>query len=86
VLLQGHLVGRENGLLLLRLKAGIVRVDVGPWEEAVLREAGASVFILASKRQEAGHQRFVARQIHLPSGSVVLRDALGVPRPAPPQL
>jgi hypothetical protein len=86
VLLQGRLVGRENGLLLLRLRAGIVRVDMGAWEEAVLREAGSSLAILASKRLENGRQRFVAREVHLTSGSVIIRDAQGVPRPAPPQL
>jgi hypothetical protein len=86
VRLQGRFIGRDHGLLLLRLDAGVVRVDVGQWEEAVLREAGANVVILASKRQEAGRQRFVVREVQLPGGAVIIRDALGVPRPVPAQL
>jgi hypothetical protein len=81
MVLRGRVIGRENGLILLRIPAGIVRVDAGAWDEAAAREAGVTLEILASKRQENGRQRFLAREIRHPGGRVVIRDALGVPVP-----
>lgn len=81
VLLRGRVIGRENGLILLRITAGIVRVDAGAWGGSAPYEAASTVEILASKRQEGGHQRFLAREIRQDSGSVMIRDARGVPLP-----
>lgn len=79
VLLRGRVIGREAGLILLRLPAGTVRVDAGAWGGAATLEAGSSVEILASRRQEDGRQRFLAREIRHSEGLVVIRDAEGVP-------
>ena len=79
VLLRGRVIGREAGLILLRLPAGTVRVDAGAWGGAETLEAGSSVEVLASKRQEDGRQRFLAREIRHREGFVVIRDARGVP-------
>jgi hypothetical protein len=79
VLLHGLVIGREQGMLLLRIAAGIVRVEVGSWEDAVVKKAPAEVVVLAAKRQEEGRQRLVAREIRFPGGCVTLRDANGAP-------
>jgi hypothetical protein len=80
------MIGRENGLLLLRLAAGTVRVDAGAWDDPAAREAESMVEILASKRQEDGRQRFLAREILLAGHRVVIRDAGGVLMSEGPQL
>jgi hypothetical protein len=79
VLLHGQVIGVENGLILLRLPAGVVRVDVGSWEGQGTREGRTSVEILACKCQSEGRQRFLAREIRHAGGCVTLRDARGVP-------
>lgn len=79
VLLRGRVIGREAGLILLRLPAGTVRVDAGAWGGAETLAAGSSVEVLASKRQEDGRQRFLAREIRHAEGLVAIRDAQGVP-------
>ena len=79
VLLRGFLVGREKGLLLLKIAAGIVRVDVGSWDEAIVMAAPAEVVVLAAKRQEGAGQKLVAREIRYDGGLVVCRDGNGVP-------
>lgn len=79
VLLPGLLVGREKGLLLLKIAAGIVRVDVGSWDEAIIKGAPAEVIVLAAKRQEGAGQKLVAREIRFDGGCIVCRDSNGVP-------
>jgi hypothetical protein len=79
VLLRGQVVGREKGTLLLRLKAGTVRVDTGSWVGSELVQLGTDIEVVAAKRQEDGHQRFIARELRQAGGTVVLRDAQGVP-------
>lgn len=79
VLLRGQVVAREKDILVLRLAAGTVRVDIGTWAGAGLLLPGTPVEILAAKRQEDGHQRFMAREIRYAGGAMVLRDAQGVP-------
>lgn len=79
VLLRGRVVAREKDILVLRLEAGTVRVDIGTWAGAGLLQPGTPVEILAAKRQQDGHQRFMAREIRYSGGSMVLRDAQGVP-------
>lgn len=79
VLLRGLLVGREKGLLLLKIAAGIVRVDVGSWDEVIVMAAPAEVVVLAAKRQEDTRQKLVAREIRYDGGFVVCRDVNGVP-------
>ena len=79
VVLQGQVVSREKDIIVLRLAAGTVRVDTGSWADSDLLRPGTRVEILAAKRQEDGHQRFMAREIRYTGGSVVLRDAQGVP-------
>ena len=79
VILQGQVVAREKDLIVLRLTAGTVRVDTGSWAGSDLLRPGTRIEVLAAKRQEDGQQRFIAREIHYAGGSVVLRDAQGVP-------
>jgi hypothetical protein len=79
VLLQGQVVTREKGTIVLRLAAGTVRVDTGSWAGSDLLQPGTPIEVLAAKRQEDGHQRFMAREIRYAGGSVMLRDAQGVP-------
>ena len=75
VLLQGQVVTREPGIIV----AGTVRVDTGAWAGSELLRPGTRIEVVASRRQEDGHQRFVAREIRYSGGAVVLRDAQGVP-------
>jgi len=79
VLLQGQVVTREPGIIVLRLTAGTVRVDTGSWAGSELLRPGTRIEVVASRRQEDGHQRFVAREIRYSGGAAVLRDAQGVP-------
>jgi hypothetical protein len=79
VILRGRVVGREQGLILLRLSAGIVRVDAGAWVGPGSSDANSAVEILASGRQENGRQWFLAREISHAGGRVMIRDARGVP-------
>jgi hypothetical protein len=79
VVLQGQVVAREKDIIVLRLAAGTVRVDTGSWVGSDLLQPGTRIEVLAAKRQEDGHQRFMAREIHYAGGSVMLRDAQGVP-------
>jgi hypothetical protein len=78
VILRGQLVGQENGMLLLRLSAGVVRVDAGTLGSRT-QLVGSTVEVLASKRQEERRQWFVAREVRHGGGNVVLRDVQGVP-------
>jgi hypothetical protein len=75
----GQVVAREKEIILLRLKVGTVRVDTGSWAGSALLEPGTDIEVVAAKRQEDGRQRFLAREIHHAGGSMVLRDAQGVP-------
>jgi hypothetical protein len=79
VILRGQVVAREKEIILLRLKVGTVRVDTGSWAGSALLEPGTDIEVVAAKRQEDGRQRFLAREIHHAGGSMVLRDAQGVP-------
>lgn len=79
VLLQGRVIGREDGLILLRMAAGIVRVQAGAWQGTPATAGELAVEIIASKRQEGDRQRFLAREIRHAEGRVVLRDVQGVP-------
>lgn len=79
VLLRGVAGGWEGGQLLLRLNAGTVRVDTGSWDGREALAVGAPVEVLASKVQQDGRQRFLARQIRHARGLSVVRDAWGVP-------
>lgn len=79
VILRGQVVAREKDILVLRLKAGTVRVDTGSWVGSELAQPGTDIEVVAAKRQEDGRQRFIAREIRHAGGSVVLRDAQGVP-------
>lgn len=78
VLLRGRIIGRENGLILLRMAAGTVHVDAGAWGEPGWPDTASTIEILASRRQEDGHQRFLAREIRQAGSSVMIRDARGV--------
>ena len=80
VILRGHVIGRENGLILLRMAAGIVHVDAGAWDGSGPPDPASTVEILASRRQEDGRQRFIAREIRHATGCLVIRDAQGVPQ------
>lgn len=86
VLLHGLVVGWEQGLLLLRIPAGTVRVEVGPWAEAIIEKGLTEVQLLAAKRQDEGGQRLVARELRYGGGLVAIRDANGVPLKAERQL
>ena len=79
VVLQGQVVVQEKDIIVLRLEAGTVRVDTGSWAGSDLLRPGTRIEVLAAKRQDDGHQRFVAREIRYVGGSVMLRDAQGVP-------
>jgi hypothetical protein len=79
VLLQGQVIAQDKGTIMLRLAAGTVRVDTGSWAGSDLLRPGTRVEVVAAKRQEDGHQRFMAREIRYAGGSLVLRDAQGVP-------
>jgi hypothetical protein len=79
VILQGQVVAREKDIIMLRLTAGTVRVDTGSWAGSDLLRPGTRIEVVAAKRQEDGHQRFIAREIRYAGGSVVIRDAQGVP-------
>jgi hypothetical protein len=65
VLLKGRVVSQENGQLLLRMTAGLVRVEVGRWDGLIQGEVRPIVNILADRRQENGRQRLLARKIFL---------------------
>jgi hypothetical protein len=84
VLLKGQFIGRAQGLLLLRIPAGVVRVDADAWDGAEARKVGLIVEVLASRRQEAGRQWFVAREIRFAGGKVMIRDTKGLPLPGAP--
>ena len=86
VTLKGRVAGWQDGHLLLRIPAGILRVDTAAWDTAGTLGAGTPVEILASRRDEAGRQRFLAREVRHGGGILVVRDALGVPTPGPGQL
>ena len=77
VVLRGRVMGRENGMLLLRLSAGIVKVNADSWGGSVV--GAPEVEVLASMRVEEGRQRFLAREIRSTEGLVAIRDAQGVP-------
>ncbi len=79
VILRGQVVAREKDIILLRLKIGTVRVDTGSWTGSALLQPGTDIEVVAAKRQENGRQRFLAREIRYPGGSVVLRDTQGAP-------
>ena len=81
LLLRGRVIGRDQGLFLVRIAAGVVRVNAGAWPGPEPRDAKASLEILAARRQENGRQIFLAREIRTASGTVVLRDTQGVPLP-----
>jgi hypothetical protein len=72
-------IAQDKGTIMLRLAAGTVRVDTGSWAGSDLLRPGTRVEVVAAKRQEDGHQRFMAREIRYAGGSLVLRDAQGVP-------
>lgn len=80
--LHGQVAGWREGVILLRIAAGILPVDTGAWNTAKTLEAGSTVEILASKRVEEGRQRFLARVIRYDGGVLAIRDARGVPNPA----
>ena len=71
----------DQGLFLVRIAAGVVRVDAGAWAGPEPRDAEISLEILAARHQENGRQTFLAREIRTASGTVLLRDAQGVPLP-----
>lgn len=77
VVLRGRVVGKEGGILLLRLAAGLVRVDVGSTSGVSKIPADASIEVLGSKCQEGGRQRLLAREIRLAEGLLVFRDEQG---------
>jgi len=77
VSLRGRVVGAEQGLILLKIAAGTLRVEAGSLAD--FGTSGPEVVILASMRMEGGRQRFLAREIRTEGGLVKLRDALGVP-------
>ena len=79
VVLRGQVVAREKDIILLRLRVGTVRVDTGAWAGSALLQPGTDIEVVAAKRQEDGRQRFMAREIRHAGGSVVIRDAEGVP-------
>ena len=81
LLLRGRVIGRDQGLFLVRIAAGVVRVDAGAWAGPEPRDAEISLEILAARHQENGRQTFLAREIRTASGTVLLRDAQGVPLP-----
>ena len=83
VLLRGLVGGWDGDQLLLRLSAGMVRVDTGSWNTREALAVGSSVEVLASKIQQDGRQRFLAREIRHAQGLNVIRDAQGVPIPVP---
>lgn len=82
VSLRGKVAGWKDGVMLLQIAAGILPVDTGAWNTATMLDAGSTVEILASRRVEAGRQRFLAREIRYIGGVLALRDARGVPNPA----
>ena len=81
ITVRGRVIGRDQGLFLVRIAAGVVRVNAGAWPGPEPRDAKASLEILAARRQENGRQIFLAREIRTASGTVVLRDTQGVPLP-----
>ncbi len=81
LLLRGRVIGRDQGLFLVRITAGVVRVNAGAWHGPEPRDAEASLEIIAARHQENGRQTFLAREIRTASGTVVLRDTQGMPLP-----
>lgn len=84
VTLRGVVAGWKDGHILLRIPAGTLRVDTGAWDAAGALEPGATIEVLASRREEAGRQRFLAREIRHGGGVLAIRDAQGVPNPQDP--
>ncbi len=82
--LQGQVESMEAGVLRLRLKAGLVRVELGPSERLGGPVAGTPVAVIASLRMVDGRQHLVAREVREVSQGGqrwVFRDERGVPVP-----
>ncbi len=77
--LQGTVIAVLDGALKLRLPFGVIRVQVGQALRHGTLAVGETIEVLASRRQDDAGQRFVAREVRTASGTVVLRDAQGVP-------
>jgi hypothetical protein len=86
VVLRGRVVGQQDGMLLLRIAAGTVRIDAGSASSVAGMPAEASIEVVGAKLQEGGRQRLLAREIWYTGGHLVLRDALGRPLPTAAQL
>ena len=80
MVLRGQLVTCEPGQLRMRLRAGVVRVDTGPWPGSLALETGSTIEVVAAKHQEEGCQRFLAREYRHAGGTAILRDPTGVLR------
>jgi len=79
--LRGTVLEARAGILKVRLPMGLVRVQVGaPLTNGVVG-VGQVIEVIASRWQDEGGQRFIAREVHTAAGTFILRDARGVPVP-----
>lgn len=79
VVLRGTVASLQAAGLRLQLTAGTVRVDLGNAGLLDSLAPGMAIEVVASKRQDDAGQRLVARELRTPNGTLVLRDAQGVP-------
>ena len=77
--LRGTVAEAQEGFLKLRLPAGQVRVQVGRAFPGGRLRAGEVVEVLASRWQDDHGQHLMAREVRHAGGTLVLRNAEGVP-------
>ena len=77
--LEGTVVAAQGGVLKLRLPLGVVRILVGSAFPPDAVHLGQSVAVVAARTQDDHSQWFVAREVRRAEGTLVLRDAEGVP-------
>jgi len=79
--LRGTVLEAREGILKVRLSMGQVRVQVGPLLTSGAVAVGQIIEVIASRWQDEGGQRLIAREVHTATSTFVLRDARGVPVP-----
>jgi len=77
--LEGTVLAAHGGVLNLRLPMGVVKVRVGSAFPPDAVRPGQTVVVLAARTQDDHSQWFVAREVRRAEGTLVLRDAQGVP-------
>jgi hypothetical protein len=79
--LRGTVLEAREGMLKVRLPVGHVRVQVGSVLTSGAVDVGQVIEVIASRWQDEGGQRFIAREVHTAEHTFILRDARGVPVP-----